>query len=204
MKLTDYAIIFVLITWCVFGNIIFKNDILWENMYGMTMYNQIMDHVVEDALETAVTYNNYMPVIDKERMSENITGYLAKYYMGMKEEYGDYLKQCVKLLIVTEPDGYCIAIMQNDGWLWNEKIFYSQGKVTEPEKKSKEVMDAVKVFSGITLYLPIISGDGQANSIDDYQVLMVYETYPYCHQGKEYKKLIFSGAKVKNDIRITE
>ena len=45
MKMTDFAVIFVVIVWCIFSNISFQNDLLRENIYGATMYNHIMDHI---------------------------------------------------------------------------------------------------------------------------------------------------------------
>ncbi len=73
MKLTDFAVIFVVIVWCIFSNISFQNDLLRENIYGATMYNHIMDHISEDALRWSLDFEDYRPVIDKEKILDCIT-----------------------------------------------------------------------------------------------------------------------------------
>jgi hypothetical protein len=52
----------------------------------------------------------------------------------------------------------------------------------------------------MNIYVARNDGDTLSNTIDDYSLLIVYETYPYIYMGKEYKNLTFSGAKITYDI----
>lgn len=202
MKLTDFAIIFVVLTWCIFSNISFRNDLLRENIYGTAMYNHIMDNISEDAMRYSLTFEDYRPVIDREKILDCITGEISSYYMGMDDHYGDYLKECIKLIILTCPDGFYLAGDKEEEHKieWGEKILYPGGKLTSRSDKSHEIMKKAEEEYGIKLLIPAAEGDGSANTIEDYQLLLVYKTYPFVFQGKEYGKLLFSGAKINYDI----
>ena len=76
------GILFAVIALCVFQDITFKTDLLQESIYGNAMYNNIMDNIVDDSLRKSVSFENYMPVIDKEKLLDEITGIIAGYYMG--------------------------------------------------------------------------------------------------------------------------
>lgn len=206
MKLTDFGILFVIIAGCIFWKISFQNDLLRESMYGNTMCNNIMDNIAEDALRNAVSYENYMPVADREELLFGITDYIGNYYMGMGGAYGEYLKKSIKLLLITCPDGYYMAgDKKGEGaFAWKEKKMFSEGKITVREKKVKEITEEAEKEYGIELLIPAVEGSSLANTIEDYQLLLVYETYPYWYQGKEYKKLLFSGAKIRHDIRFAQ
>ncbi len=200
MKLTDFAVIFVVIVWCIFSNISFQNDLLRENIYGATMYNHIMDHISEDALRWSLDFEDYRPVIDKEKILDCITREIGSFYMGISG-YEEYLKEAVKLVILTYPDGFYLAGNKGElsGLKWGEKILYSQGSITPMEKKVNEILEITDKTYNIELLIPN-TGSSSVNTIEDYQLLLVYQAYPFVFKGKEYKKLIFSGAKINYDI----
>jgi len=200
MKLTDFAIIFTVLVWCVFGNISFQNDLLQENIYGAAMYNHIMDHISEDALRWSLDFEDYRPVIDKEKILECITREIGSFYMGTGG-YEEYLKEAVKLVILAYPDGFYLAGNEGEGkgLEWSEKILYSEGKITPMEKKVNEILEITGEKYNIELLIPN-TGSSSVNTVEDYQLLLVYQTYPFVFKGKEYKKLIFSGAKINYDI----
>lgn len=204
MKLTDFSIVFAIFAVCVFLNLSFQNDLMAEAVYQNTMCNNVMDNLTEDALRFCVTYENYMPVIDREKVIATITDTMAQYYMGMTSGYGEYLKECIKLVLLTYPDGFYIAGTKNGEVLeWEEKIFFSEGKMTRQEEKVSEILRETQQRYGIDLFISSTGEDTLSNTIEDYQLLLVYETYPYIHHGKEYKKLLFSGAKVRHGIQFT-
>ena len=198
MKLTDFAFIVVVLTWCIFSNIAFQNDLLRENIYGNVMYNHILDNISEDAMRYSLDFEDYTPVIDREKLLNCITGEISTYYMGMDENYGDYLKECIKLVILTYPDGFYLAGNRKElhNMEWSERILYSEGKINSIEAKVNEIIEDTEKRYGIELLLPNTEGNGLTNTIADYQLLLVYETYPVVFKGKEYRKLLFSGAKV--------
>lgn len=68
-----------------------------------------MDNMVEDSLRKSVSFENYMPVIDKEKLLDEITGIIAGYYMGEGKNFGEYLKKNIRVLILTDPDGYYLC-----------------------------------------------------------------------------------------------
>lgn len=166
------------------------------------MYNNIMDNMVEDSLRKSVSFENYMPVIDKEKLLDEITGIIAGYYMGEGKNFGEYLKKNIRVLILTDPDGYylCGDMERADSFEWSAKKLFSKGKITPKEEKVKEITDDVKETYHMDLLLQSGNKIGLENTLDDYQVLMVYQSYPYRYQGKKYRKLLFSGAKLKHDI----
>ena len=73
----------------MFQDITFKTDLLQESIYGNAMYNNIMDNIVDDSLRKSVSFENYMPVIDKEKLLDEITGIIAGYYMGVERTLGN-------------------------------------------------------------------------------------------------------------------
>lgn len=199
MKLTDFAVVFVVIVWCIFGNISFQNDLLQENIYGVTMYNHIMDRISEDALRWSLDFEDYRPVIDKEKILDCITREIGNFYMGISG-YEEYLKEAIKLVILTYPDGFYLAgNSEQNGLKWSEKILYSQGSITPMDKKADEILEIADKIYNIELLIPN-TGSSSVNTIEDYQLLLIYQTYPFIFGGKEYKKLIFSGAKINYDI----
>lgn len=202
MKLTDFAIIFVVLVWCIFSNISFQNDLLWENLYGTAMYNHIMDNIAEDALRCSLKFEDYRPMIDREEILNCITREISSFYIGMKSSYGEYLKECVNLVILTYPDGFYLAgrEKQIQEIRWSEKILYSEGSMTSREKKVNEILKVAENQYGITLLIPNTEENNLSNTIEDYQLMLVYRTYPFVFRGKEYGKLLFSGAKVNYDI----
>lgn len=196
------GILFAVIALCVFQDITFKTDLLQESIYGNAIYNNIMDNIVEDSLRKSVSFENYMPVIDKEKLLDEITGIIAGYYMGEGKNFGEYLKKNIRVLILTDPDGYylCGDMEKADSCEWSAKKLFSKGKITPKEEKVKEITDDVKETYHMDLLLQSGNKTGLENTLDDYQVLMVYQSYPYRYQGKKYRKLLFSGAKLKHDI----
>ena len=200
MKLTDFCILFVVIVWCVFSNISFQNDLLQENIYGVTMYNHIMDCISEDALRWSLDFEDYRPIIDKNSLLYCITYEIGSFYLGMNG-CEEYLKEADKLVILTYPDGFYLAGNKKElkELKWSEKILYSQGRMTPAEQKVNEILEITDELYNIELLIPN-TGSSSVNTVEDYQLLLVYQTYPFVFKGKEYKKLIFSGAKINYDI----
>lgn len=201
MKLTDFAIVLTIVSICMFTKMSVKNDLLRENIYGNMMYNNIMDNIAESALQRAVKVENYQPVVDKEDILQNVLHEIAVCYMELGESYGKYLEDCIQLAVFTYPDGFYVAGAQGlEEFHWSEKILYREGKLTSQELKANEIMQVCREEYGVELLLPAGDGNGTVNGLDDYQLLLVYETYPVMVDGKAYKKTVFSGAKYDYEI----
>lgn len=71
--------------------------------------------------------------------------------------------------------------------------------MTPAEQKVNEILEITDELYNIELLIPN-TGSSSVNTVEDYQLLLVYQTYPFVFKGKEYKKLIFSGAKINYDI----
>lgn len=204
MKLTDYALVFVVLVWCVFSNVSMKNHLMEQRVYSNSMSNNIMDNVVEGALVSATQFENYKPFINQEKVMSELLEFI-KHYKNESDYYQEYLKECIKLVVIFYPDGYCLAgtdqstALVND-FKWSEKKIFSQGKVTKKEEKQKELLEEIRKNYGIDLLVAGNDGDTLNNTIDEYSLLLVYETYPFHYMGREYKNLTFSGAKVNYDI----
>ena len=201
MKLTDFAIIVTIFAFCVFTGMSVENDLLGENIYGNMMYNNIMDNIAESALQRAVRVENYQPLVKKEDILQHIVHEIAVCYMEFGNAYGKYLTDCVRLVVFTYPDGFYVAGARGmEEFQWSEKILYEKGKLTDQEQKANEIMRVCSEQYHVELLLPTGESTGTSNSLDDYQLLLVYETYPLTINGKEYKKTVFSG--VKYDYKI--
>lgn len=92
-----------------------------------------MDNIVEDSLRKSVSFENYMPVIDKEKLLDEITGIIAGYYMGEGKNFGEYLKKNIRVLILTDPDGYylCGDMEKADSCEWSAKTVFKRKNYTE-------------------------------------------------------------------------
>jgi hypothetical protein len=190
--------------WCLLGKSSIQNDLLQENIFGTMMYNNIMDNVAEDALQNCVIYEDYQPKLKPETITDYITHELSDSYMGMGNDFSEYLKNCIKLVVVTDTDGFYMAgAKAGEEFVWSGKIYYTEGKITKQEEKVNQIVGMGEEKYGITLLLPNGDGTGLINSIDDYQLLLVYETYPMTFYGKKYGKLLLSGAKVSHEIQFT-
>ncbi|MDY5576815.1 MAG: hypothetical protein SPF70_04975 [Lachnospiraceae bacterium] len=197
MKLTDFALVFVLCVWCVFSNISFQNDLLQEHIFGTMMYNNIMDNVIEDALEKSVSFDMAGFTIDRDKIVEEIALERGK-FMGEDESYARYQKIRIQLIVLTYPDGFYLAGGKDINTFGEkEKIFYSEGNVTPKETKVKEILEASNEKYHLNMLLPEGKSTGLVNTVEDYQLLVIYETYPVTFKGKSYGKLLLSGAKVK-------
>ncbi len=159
-----------------------------------------MDCISEDALRWSLDFEDYRPIIDKNRILDCITYEIGSFYMGMNN-CEEYLKEAVKLVILTYPDGFYLAGNKKElkELKWSEKILYSQGRMTPAEQKVNEILEITDELYNIELLIPN-TGSSSVNTVEDYQLLLVYQTYPFVFKGKEYKKLIFSGAKINYDI----
>ena len=101
-------------------------------------------------------------------------------------------------MIVTEPDGFYLAGREEKKtFSWSEKYLYPDLGETDSEKRVVMITDYVKKNYGITLLIPEDPKNSLINSIADYQLLLVYETGQHEFQGKSYRKLLLSGAKLQ-------
>ncbi len=204
MKLTDFAIIFFVFAICIITRMSLKSDILQENMYGNTMYNNIMDNIAESALQRSVKGEKYAPSIDKEEVLQNIFHALSVSYMEMGDAYGVYLQDCIRLVIFTYPDGFWLAgAKEGREFIWSEKILFADGENTSQKEKVESILNECKKQYDVELLLPTEGNTSNTNTIDSYQLLLIYETYPVWIDGEKYGKVLFSGAKYNHKIGFT-
>lgn len=207
MKLSGYALIFVMIVWCVFSRVSFQNGLLWKNAYGSMMYNQIMDNLIEDSLRQVISFQDNQPQLDYEKLSHYLISGIQHYKRDFSN--GGYFENNIRFMIVTFSDGYCLwglenCIAEDGSKQWTEKIFYEKGVLTSREEKVNTVMQRLYEEAGVELSIPNREGEALQNTLDDYSLIVVYQSFPYVFEGKTYQKLIFSGAKLEYEILFTE
>lgn len=176
MKLTDLAIIFELFLICLLVVVHIRGNQLYGELLNRTMYNNVMDGIVEDALWAGYKSVDNMgePVVD---LAE-----LRKCFMA---ETDLYEKSGEQILVYVEKDGffYCKS---NDGYIWSGKQAFPSGKDTLHEDKVIYLVEFLRNTYGIEVVLPLNEGESWVNTVGDYSLLAVsydISSGVYCFSG---------------------
>lgn len=195
MSLTNFGILFSVFAICIFLNVGIRQNLLEEQIYGNVMVNNIVDNITQDALRQSFYFDGNRLDIDREKLLRFVTEEMAQEYMAENKGYAKYLQKNIKMIILAFPDGFYLGSNQAEEFVWEEKQMFPEGKMTPKEEKANMVVEAAENY-GVTLYLPNGEKTGLVNDMGEYQLFLVYESYPYTWMGKTYQKVILSGAKV--------
>lgn len=176
MKLTDLAVIFELFLICLLVVVHVRGNQVHGELLNRTMYNNVMDGIVEDALQAGYKSVNSTgePVVDLEE--------LKSCFMAETELYE---KSGEQVLIYVGNDGfYCCE--STGGFLWSDKNTFPLGKETAHEEKVLHVVDFLKLNYGIDAALPLNDGESWVNTVGDYSLLAIsydISSGAYCFSG---------------------
>ncbi len=179
MKLTDMAIVFEIFFICLIVVLHVKGSYTHSQVMAETMYNNVMDGIVEDALRAGFysVDRNGVPMVDLDEV-------LACFM----EEHSLYASQDRQILIYVDDDGYNLWDSDVSPY-WSVFMGFSEGEATSHEIKVMELTSYMEENYGISLSIPFNDGETWANTVDDYSLLAISinrNSYVSC----------FSGAKI--------
>lgn len=179
MKLTDLAIISMVFFICMLVVIHVKGDILYNYTVNRVMYNKVMDNITEEALSigySGVDVDGY-PVVELDKIGE--------YFKVTTDMYGG---NPTNIMCYIDSDGFYMCVSLN-GYLWNDKIYFTEKVDTPHEKKIQQLSERVNAEYGIDMNLPYNDGEKWENSVDEYSLIVIsFE--------KSLEVYSFSGAKI--------
>lgn len=179
MKLTDLAIIFQLFFICLIVVLHTRSSYVHSEMMAETMYNNVMDGIVEDAL-IAGFYNvdRYgKPMVDLDRV--------LRCFIEEHKLFGSEDRQ---ILLYVAEDGY--YVWDSDAtMMWSLEMHFSDGETTKHEQKVLELTKYIEQEYNINMNIPFNDGETWANTIDDYSLLAV-------SINRNWDVSCFSGAKI--------
>lgn len=182
MKLSNFTIIFIIILFLILFRLDINNSLNKSNLNENIRVNNLMDNITELSLFDVI----YSGVINTEKVKNN-------FYNGVRIFFGDEYKNFVKVLILTDEDGFYII---NEGEEI-KKIYYSLKCRENHEESVKELIDYIKEKYVIDLLIPINNGEADKNTIDDNTLIAVYKKRDYSIGNITYKNYSISASKLK-------
>ena len=179
MKLTDLAIIFQVFFLCLLLTLHIRSNKLHCETVNEIMYNNVMDGIVEDALNAG--YKS----IDKKGNPVVDLNEVKRCFEAEKELYNSTDRH---ILLYVETDGFFLWDNELSN-IWEEKVIFSAGGDTLHEKKVYELMEYINARYSISLYLPFSEGEAYINTVEEYSLLIL-------SFNRNYEIKCFSGAKI--------
>ena len=186
MKLTDLAILAQAFFICILVVTHTKSDVIHNRTIHRVMYNNVMDTLTEDSLVAGFTGVDEMgrPKVKLEK--------IAALFSSQTNMYG---KDTKHIIAYVDFDGMYLCTSY-EGYLWGEKIYFTNEGDIPHEEKVLEVVTIVKDKYGIDLSLPYNDGENWSNTIEEYTLFSIsYDRVLglYCFSGaKIHRKLMNS------------
>lgn len=179
MKLTDLAIVFQVFFICILTVLHVKNSYMYSEVMAETMYNNVMDGIVEDALRAGfyTVDREGSPMVDLDQVLK-----------CFKEEHSLYNSMDRQILMYVDDDGYYVWDSDISPY-WSSFMGFTEGKDTKHEKKILELTTYVEQTYGIELSIPFNDGESWINTVDDYSLLAI-------SLNRNSDVSCFSGAKI--------
>ncbi len=177
MKVTDFCIIFSLLTICFFTYIDIRHSTAYEVLYQNGRYNVIMDNAVEDALRAAYENIDTMgtPEVNLDTASAFLTDELSVMLSG-NTYMSEYFRERLLCILYVDKEGfYYTDINKNNGW--SDKRKFSYGEDTNHSDKINEIESFIKENYNVLLAVPSNDGENHENTIEDYTLMTIYKDY---------------------------
>ena len=190
MKITDFCIIFTMLTICFFTGLDMRNRVVYEELYQNNRYNVIMDNAVEDALRASYENidTNGKPSVNLKTASLYLSDELSVMLNG-KTYLSEYYRDRLVCMVYADEEGFYYTNVNEDN-IWSEKQMFSNGKSTEHSDKVNEIEAFIYEKYNILLAVPTNNGESYENTIDDYSLMAIYKDYNgmYCFSAAAIKK----------------
>lgn len=179
MKLTDLAILAQAFFICILVVVHVKSDVVHNRTIHRVMYNNVMDTLTEDSLTAG-----FVGVDDVGRPKVKLEK-ISALFASQTDMYG---KDTRHIIGYVDYDGvyFCTSY---EGYVWSEKIYFSDFEESAHEKKVLEVVQLVKNKYGIDLSLPYNDGESWSNTIEEYTLFTI-------SYDRVLELYCFSGAKI--------
>lgn len=190
MKITDFCILFTVLSISFFACIDTRQQVTYEVLYQNNRYNVIMDNAVEDALRAAYENidTNGNPQINLKTAANYLTDELSVMLNG-KTYMSEYYKDRLVCMVYTDKEGFYYTDV-NENNIWSEKQRFSNGEITEHSDKVNEIEAFIYTKYDILLTIPTNDGESHENTIDDYTLMAIYRDYNgmYCFSAAAIKR----------------
>lgn len=196
MKITDLAIIFILLF--IMLQVIFglRTDVMRAEESRYVRMNNVCDRAIEDALETGYggVDLNGNPVIDKESIKNSFIQEVDYIVTGSRESSSHQeLISRMELMIVTTEKGFYVY---RDGWKPME-----QYRSKEHEAITEQIVgyiDGVLEEDGYYIDIPASEREALRQSFAEYGAYVVWNNSYGNNILEGKKRYIFSGARLRN------
>lgn len=195
MKITDYAILFMMIISSFVVVYFLKDSILFQTIIYNEEINRMVDNTTVNALGKGYKgINNVQEKIDVEVVVESFFEDMSYMMYGMDSKSNrNKISNNIVCLIVIDEDGYYVY---KDGAL-DEKNFFvdvlHEKRVAEVEKVIK---DSIEKFD-YKIVFPKNDGEHNSQTIKLNSLLVIYRTNIASFFGETYAECIISGAAIK-------
>ena len=196
MKITDFAIIFILLF--IMLQVIFglRTDVMRAEESRYVRMNNVCDRAIEDALETGYggVDLNGNPVIDKESIKNSFIQEVDYIVTGSRESSSHHeLISRMALMIVTTEKGFYVY---RDGWKSME-----QYRSKEHEAITEQIVgyiNGVLEEDGYYIDIPASEREALRQSFAEYGAYVVWNNSYGNNILEGKKRYIFSGARLRN------